>query len=250
MQSDGKSFAGKTYVVTGGTRGIGAGIAGAFLEQGARVIATFAGNVKSADDFRDVHAAHAERLETCQFDVSCAAAVEAFYADLEGRDIVVEGLVNNAGIRKDSIVGTMSEADWDDVLNTNLKGCYLMSKYAVRMMSRKRYGRIISVTSPSGRIGFAGQGNYAASKAGLVAFSKSLAKEVAKRKITVNCVSPGFIGTDFLEDLTEAQVEEYKSLVPLKRFGTVEEVAHAVLFLASPNASYITGTVVNVAGGL
>jgi len=243
-------FDGQLFVVTGGTRGIGAAISLALLAEGARVVATFTANEESARKFREHHQEYAERIDIQRFDVSKGSEVEAFYRRLDQGERQLHGLINNAGIRRDKIVGMMSEADWDDVMNVNLKGCYLMSKYAVQRMSRARTGRIINITSPSGRLGFPGQGNYAAAKAGMVAFSRSLCQEVASRNITVNCVSPGFIGTDLLADLEDATVERYKSLVPLRRFGTPEEVAHAVLFLASSRASYVTGSVLEVSGGL
>ena len=144
----------------------------------------------------------------------------------------------------------MTSDDWNRVIEVNLTGTYLMSKQAVLLMMKKKYGRIINITSPVADLGFAGQANYAASKAGQVAFTKSLAKETAKKKITVNCVSPGFILTDFIKDLPQEQLAAYKKMVPMRRFGTAEEVADAVLFLASDRASYITGTVLDITGGL
>ena len=140
--------------------------------------------------------------------------------------------------------------DWDDVLRANLTGGYVMAKFAVQNMMRQRYGRILFTTSPAGRFGFEGQGNYSASKAGQVGLMRSLCKEVAKRKITVNCVSPGFIATELLDDLPDALRDEYRKSVPAKRFGTPEEVASAVLYLASAEASYITGATLDITGGL
>jgi len=243
-------FDDKWIIVTGGTRGIGAGIASAFLRQGAKVVVTFASNEEGARHFRQQNDDYADQLDIQKFDVGKSSEVEAFYSRLDDSERQVYALINNAGIRRDNIVGMMSEQDWDDVLNTNLKGCFLMSKFAVRRMSRARIGRIINITSPSGRLGFPGQGNYAAAKAGMVGFTRSLSQEVAKRKITVNCVSPGFISTDLIADLDDAILERYKNLVPLKRFGTVEDIANAVLYLASDGASYVTGSVLEVTGGL
>ena len=159
-------------------------------------------------------------------------------------------LVANSGIRRDGILATMSPGDWDDVLRANLTGGYVMAKFAVQNMMRQRYGRILFTTSPAGRFGFEGQGNYSASKAGQVGLMRSLCKEVAKRKITVNCVSPGFIATELLDDLPDALRDEYRKSVPAKRFGTPEEVASAVLYLASAEASYITGATLDITGGL
>lgn len=243
-------FENRWIVVTGGTRGIGAGIATAFLRKGARVMVTFASNEEGARSFREQNDEYVDQLDIQKFNVGNYTEVEAFYSRLDDSDRQVYALINNAGIRRDRIVGMMSEQDWDDVLNTNLKGCYLMSKFAVQRMSLARIGRIINITSPSGRMGFPGQGNYAAAKAGMVGFTRSLCQEVAKRNITVNCVSPGFINTDLLSDLEDEIVERYKNLVPLKRFGTVEDVASAVLYLASEGASYVTGSVLEVTGGL
>jgi 3-oxoacyl-[acyl-carrier protein] reductase len=237
-------------VVTGGTRGIGRGIVEAFLQAGARVHVTYTGNETAAAAFRGANAATAVRWQLHKFDVSDYAAAEAFFRGLEAAGEKIQVLVNNAGIRRDGVVGMLNPADWKAVLDTNLTGTYTMSKFAVQMMMRPRYGRIVSVTSPSGKFGFEGQANYAASKAGQVAFTRSLSKEVARRGITVNCVSPGFMETDFLADLPPEQAEAYRNQVPLKRFGKVAEVAGAVLFLASAEAAYITGATLEITGGL
>lgn len=242
-------FSGQTAIVTGGTRGIGGAISRAFLQTGATVIATYAGNDEAAEAFAAA-VQHPSRLHLRRFDVGDYAAVEDFFRWLDTQFPTLEILVNNAGIRRDGIVGMMAPEDWDAVLKTNLAGTFNMSKFAVMKMMGERYGRIIHITSPSGKFGFEGQANYAASKAGQVALMRSLSKEVAKRKITVNCVSPGFIDTDFLGNLPPEQVKAYKAMIPLKRFGTPEDVAHCVLFLASREASYVTGMTLDVTGGL
>jgi 3-oxoacyl-[acyl-carrier protein] reductase len=144
----------------------------------------------------------------------------------------------------------MSENEWDSVIDTNLKGTYNMTRFGVLAMMKNRYGRIVNMSSVGGKLGLPGQANYAASKAGQIALSLSVSKEVAKRNITINNVCPGFIETELLKDLPEEQIKEYKSQVPMKRFGKVEEVAHAVLFFASKEASYITGATLDIAGGL
>jgi len=159
-------------------------------------------------------------------------------------------VVNNAGLRRDAALALMPEEDWRRVIDVNLTGAWLVCKRAVRMMGPARYGRIVNVTSPSGREGFAGQSNYAASKAGLVALTRSLSKEVARRNITVNAISPGFIDTELIADLPENQAAAYRDGVPLKRFGRAEEVAHAILFLSARESAYITGATLEITGGL
>ena len=244
-------FTGQTAVVTGGTRGIGRAIAEAFLAAGARVVAVYAGNDAAAAAFKAAHGAHAERLDVRKCDVADYAQAEALFKALDqscpqGIDI----LVNNSGIRRDSVLAMMKPEDWRAVLDVNLNGTYNMSKFAVLTMLRKRYGRIINITSPCSHFGFAGQANYAASKAGQIGLTRSLSKEVATRGITVNCVSPGFIGTDLIKDLPDKLRQQYLDQIPLKRFGAVEDVAACVLFLASKEAAYVTGTVLEVTGGL
>ena len=243
-------FKDQTVIVTGGTRGIGRGVTEAFLAAGAQVIATYRSNTAAAQEFQKSNAQYKDRLHLRQFDVSEPDAVVAFFKDVEENFKQFEILVNNSGIRRDSVVGMMSVEDWDAVIQTNLTGTYHMSKLAVQHLMRHKYGRIINITSPIGRYGFAGQANYAASKAGQEAFTRSLSKEVASRKITVNCVSPGFIDTDFIADLPEDQKKKYLSQVPVKRFGTVEEVARAVLFLADHDSAYVNGAVLEITGGL
>lgn len=234
----------------GGTRGIGRAVSEAFLTSGAKVIASYQSNDSAAQEFKDAHEDVANRLDLQKFDVSQYAEVEAFFQYVEKTHGAFHILVNSSGIRRDSVVGLMKESDWSQVIDTNLTGTFNVCKLAVQNLMRQRYGRIILITSPIGKFGFAGQSNYAASKAGQVAFTRSLSKEVASRKITVNCVSPGFIETDFIADLSEEQRKAYISQVPMKRFGTALDVAHSVLFLAAKESSYITGTVNEVTGGL
>jgi 3-oxoacyl-[acyl-carrier protein] reductase len=244
------NFDSQHVIVTGGTRGIGAGITEQFLKSGATVIATYSGNDEAAQAFKDKMAVFGEKLILKKFNVSNATEVEAFFSDYEKNFKSLEVLVNNAGIRRDQIIATMSEGDWDAVIDTNLKGTYNMTRFAVLAMMKNRYGRIVNMSSVGGKLGLPGQANYAASKAGQIAMSLSVSKEVAKRNITINNVCPGFIETELLKDLPEEQVKEYKSQVPMKRFGKVEEVAHAVLFFSSKEASYITGATLDIAGGL
>jgi 3-oxoacyl-[acyl-carrier protein] reductase len=244
------NYTGRTAIVTGGTRGIGRGIVEMLLSRGATVVACYAGNDDAAAAFRTEMSEQGDRLSVVKLNVADYAAVEAFYGEFEKEHGGLWLLVNNAGIRRDAVVGMMKSDDWNVVIDVNLTGTFNMSKFAVQLMMRKRAGRIVSITSPMGAFGFAGQANYAASKAGQVAMTKSLSKEVASRKITVNCVSPGFIDTDFIGDLPEEQAAAYKKMSPTKRFGTTAEVAACVNFLASDAASYVTGATLEVTGGL
>jgi 3-oxoacyl-[acyl-carrier protein] reductase len=236
-------FSDQRVIVTGGTRGIGAAITDAFLNAKAEVIAIYGSDDEAAAKF----AAGKQRLRIAKLDVSDHAAVEKLFGELDGP---IQVLVNNAGIRRDAIVGMMKKEDWRRVMDVNLDGTFYMSKYAVQAMSRQRYGRIVNVVSPSAHLGFHGQANYAASKAGQIAMAKSLAREVGKRNITCNCVSPGFVDTDLLADLDEAKKKEFLAMVPMGRFGEPREVAACVLFLASREASYVNGSVLEVTGGI
>lgn len=243
-------FQGQKAVVTGATRGIGRAIATALLERGATVIGLYGSDARTAEQFSEECGPLAGELFLYQCDVSNYSAVAALYDRIEQEFETIDILVNNAGIRRDGVLAMMPEEDWRQVIDVNLTGGYNMAKFAIQLMMKQKYGRIIFITSPMAHMGFAGQANYAASKAGQIGMMKSMAKETAKRKITVNCVSPGFIDTELLSDLPEAQVMEYKKMVPAKRFGKAEEVAEAVLFLAGPGASYINGSVLEVTGGL
>jgi len=241
---------GQTAVVTGGTRGIGAAISRAMLAAGARVLATYHTGAEQARSFADrceENPGAGDRLSLHAFDVADPEAVARFFGELSGG---LEILVNNSGTRRDALLGLMSQDAWERVLAVNLTGAFNMCKLAVRAMMSARYGRIISITSPSARLGLAGQSNYAAAKSGLVALTRSLAREVARRGITVNCVCPGFVLTDMIKGLPQEKLDAFKADVPIGRFGEPEEVAEAVLFLASRQASYITGAVLDVTGGI
>ena len=236
-------------MVTGGTRGLGAAISSALLHAGASVMATYHANDEAAQGFMRgcEEQGVADRLSLHRFDVADPEAVGRFFG---GIDDSVEIVVNNSGIRQDGLLGLMSQQAWERVIAVNLTGVFNVCKLAVRAMMTARYGRIINITSPSGRLGFAGQANYAASKAGLVALTRSLAREVAQRGITVNCVRPGFVLTDLTRDLSPEKLEQFRTEVPMKRFGEPAEVAAAVVFLASREASYISGAVLDVTGAL
>lgn len=243
-------FRDQTVVVTGGTRGIGRAISRHFLEAGATVVATYRANDAATEVFKTALGAAAKELHLRKFDVADYAQAEAFYKDLDAEHKNFSVLVNNSGIRKDAVLAMMKPEDWQQVLDVNLTGAFNMAKLAVHRFMPNRYGRIITITSPAGRFGFEGQANYAASKAGQIAMTRSLSKEVASRGITANCVSPGFIDTEFVADLPEKLRKDYLAAIPLKRFGTPDDVAYCVLFLASREAGYITGSVLSVDGGL
>ena len=243
-------FRDQTVVVTGGTRGIGRAISRQFLEAGATVVATYSANDAASEAFKVSLGPAAKGLHLRKFDVADYVQVEAFYKDLDAEHKSFSVLVNNSGIRKDAVLAMMKPEDWQQVLNVNLTGSFNMAKLAVHRFMQNRFGRIITITSPAGRFGFEGQANYSASKAGQIAMTRSLSKEVASRGITVNCVSPGFIDTEFVADLPEKLRKDYQASIPLKRFGTPDDVAYCVLFLASREAGYITGSVLSVDGGL
>jgi len=248
------NFQGRKVVISGATRGIGKAIAKAFLEAGATVIGVYGSNRKAADSFvqkwQKSESFQDNRLLLYQCDISDDDSVLKLFNEIEQQFDTIDILINNAGIRRDAVLAMMQSDDWHRVIDVNLNGTFNMSKQAVLLMMKQKYGRIIHITSPMAHMGFAGQTNYAASKAGQIGMMRSLSKETAKRKITVNCVSPGFIDTELLEGLTDDQLTQYKKMVPMKRFGKTEEVAAAVLFLAGEQASYISGTVLEVTGGL
>lgn len=246
------SFSDKKALVTGATRGIGRATTLALLAEGAQVYGLFGGNEAAAEALaaEAKSLGHGAQLRLHKLDVSDFQAVAALFTDLEAECDTLDILVNSAGIRRDAVVPMLKEEDWRRVLDVNLSGCFNTSKAALPLMLKQKYGRIIFITSPMGHLGFPGQANYAASKAGQIGLMKSLSKEVGKRRITVNCVSPGFIDTDFLTGLPEEQLKQYKKMVPAGRFGTAAEVAEAVLFLASEKAAYINGAVLEITGGL
>jgi 3-oxoacyl-[acyl-carrier protein] reductase len=236
-------------LVTGATRGIGAAIARALAAAGATVI----GTATTDDGAAKIAAALAAAANTgtgLRLDVTDAAAVEAAVADIESRFGPITILVNNAGITRDNLLLRMKDDEWDAIMATNLKPAYRLAKAVLRGMMKARHGRIIQIGSVVGTSGNPGQVNYAAAKAALVGFTKSLAQEVGSRNITVNCVAPGFIDTDMTKALGDAQRQALLGRIPLGRLGTPEDVAAAVAFLASPQAGYITGATLHVNGGM
>ena len=241
---------GKTALVTGASRGIGRAIALCLAAEGARVAINYAGNVKAAEEVKASIEAAGGTAILCQADIADSTAVEAMIADVVKEFGTIDILVNNAGITRDTLLMRMKDEDFAKVLDTNLKGVFYCTKAVAKLMMKKRAGRIINMASVVGLVGNAGQTNYAAAKAGVIGFSKSAAKELASRGITVNVVAPGFIGTDMTAGLPESVKEKMLTDIPLGRMGEPEDVANAVLFLASDQASYITGQVVNVDGGM
>jgi 3-oxoacyl-[acyl-carrier protein] reductase len=240
---------GKLALVTGASRGIGRAIAEGLGAAGARVAGT-ATTDSGAHAITEAFAAAGIQGRGYALDVSDAAAVAAVFQKVQEEMGDVSILVNNAGITRDNLLMRMRDEEWDAVMATNLRSVFQLCKIAVRPMMKARWGRIINVTSVVGHAGNGGQTNYAAAKAGLTGFSKSLAREVGSRGITVNCVAPGFIDTDMTRALTEAQRDALVGQVPLARFGQVGEVAAAVTFLASDGAGYVTGSTLHVNGGM
>jgi len=242
-------FEGKVAVVTGASRGIGRAIAQKLGAEGAKVVVNYASSPEAAEEVAQAVQVAGGQASTFQADVGQLEQAKALIGHAIEHFGDLHILVNNAGIIRDGLILTMKEEDWDSVLQTNLKSTFNCSKAAVRHMLRKRYGRIINVTSVAGQMGNPGQTNYSASKAGMIGFTKALAREVASRSVTVNAVAAGFIDTaiwDRLETMKDALLE----MIPLGRVGLPEEVAHSVAFLASDEAAYITGHVLTVDGGM
>ncbi len=243
------SLKGQIALVTGASRGIGQAIALELGRQGAQVIGT-ATSSDGAEKISGVLKEENVAGKGVVLEVNSADSIAAALSEIEKSAGAPTILVNNAGITRDNLLLRMSEEEWNAVLDTNLKSVYRLSKACLRAMTKARGGRIISISSVVGTIGNAGQVNYAAAKAGLVGFTKALAREVSSRNITVNAVAPGFIDTDMTRALPEAQKEALLKQIPLGRLGLAEEVAAAVAFLASPRAGYITGTTLHVNGGM
>ena len=240
----------RSAIITGGTRGIGLAIARRFLEDGYDLLITYQRDEESASRATDTLRDGPGRVEVLAADIATAdgavATIEAGLTHFGKIDV----LVNNAGITRDTLVMRMSEADWDAVVDTNLKGAFLVSKAVLRPMMRQRRGRIVNLTSVVGQVGNAGQANYAAAKAGLIGLTKTMAKEVGSRNITVNAVAPGFIQTRLTDVLKDEQKAAILGQTPLSRFGQPEDVAAGVAFLASDDAAFITGHVLTIDGGL
>ena len=245
------SFEGKVALVTGGARGIGRATAVRLAKGGAKVAINYKGNADAAAEAKRLVEAAGGSATVIQGDVSVEADVDRVVKDAVsfggGR---LDILVNNAGITRDDLLIRMTTEAWDAVLDLNLRGAFLVTRAAMRPMMKQRYGRIVNVSSVAGVVGNAGQANYAAAKAGLIGFTKTVAREMASRNITCNAVAPGFVPTDLTSDLLQKMKEQILPQIPLGRFGTVEDVASAIAFLASDDAAYITGQVLVIDGGM
>lgn len=244
------SLPGQIALVTGASRGIGRAIALALGQAGAHVIVNYKGNQAAAQETLSALQAAGGQGELCAFDIADEAAIEAAVKGIVDAHKNIDILVNNAGVTADNLLMRMKPGDWDQVIGTNLKGTILCTKAVSRQMIRQRAGRIVNLSSVVGQMGNAGQSLYAASKAGIIGFTKAMARELASRAITVNAVAPGFIDSDMTAGLPEKLREEFLRSIPLGRFGTCQEVADMVLFLAGPGGGYVTGQVFNINGGL
>jgi 3-oxoacyl-[acyl-carrier protein] reductase len=237
---------GQVALVTGASRGIGAAIAATLGDAGATVI----GTATSAAGATAIGAALGDRGRGMVLDIASEESVQSVIKDIQGAEGAVTVLVNNAGITRDNLLLRMKAEEWDDVLSTNLSGVYRVSKACLRGMMKAKRGRMINISSVIGIMGNPGQANYAAAKAGIIGFSKSLAREVGSRNITINVVAPGFIDTDMTRVLTEEQRQTMLNQVPLGRLGAAQDIADSVVFLASDAAGYITGETLHVNGGM
>ena len=233
----------KTALITGASRGIGNAIALHLKKEGYRVLGT-------ATSSAGVSKLEEEGIEGLVLDLNSVESKEQLWEQVEKKEIQISVLVNNAGITRDNIVLRMSEDEWQDIMNVNLNGAFYLSKKVLKMMLKLKWGRIVNITSTSASIGNKGQSNYSAAKAGVEAFTKSLAREVGSRNITINSIAPGFIDTDMTQQSDGVNTDELIKEIPLGRFGKPDEVAHLASFLCSEEASYITGQIIHINGGL
>lgn len=240
---------GQVVMVTGGARGIGRAIAESLAKKGANLVIADVSADSAGEAAREL-AVFGGRTLALKLDVSKAEDVARAFEDIMKEFGRIDVLVNNAGITRDGLILRMREEDWDAVININLKGVFLCSKEAVKIMMKQKYGRVINIASVVAFMGNPGQANYSASKAGIIGFTKTIAREYASRGVTVNAVAPGFISTAMTDALSETVRQEMLKSIPIGKFGTVEDVANAVVFFASPDSGYITGQVVHVNGGM
>lgn len=243
-------LADKVALVTGASRGIGRAVALDLAKQGAKVVVNYAGNEAKANEVVDEIKALGAEAIAIKANVASGEEVAEMIKQATDAFGKIDILVNNAGITKDNLLMRMKEEEWDDVINTNLKGVFLCTKAVARLMMRQRSGRIINIASVVGVTGNPGQANYVAAKAGVIGFTKTAAKELAARNITVNAIAPGFIVTDMTDALTEEIKQELLKLIPLAKFGNGDDIANAVTFLASDRSGYITGQTLQVNGGM
>lgn len=244
------SLEGRVAVVTGASRGIGRSIAIELARRGAAVVVNYVRSAQSAHEVVALILAEGGQATAFQADVAVNQQAQNLIKSAIETYGNLEILVNNAGITRDNLIMMMSENDWEDVISTNLKSTFNCSKAAVRHMMRKRYGRIVNITSVSGQMGNAGQTNYSASKAGQIGFTKALAREVASRNITVNAIAAGYVETDIWANVSDEIRQSIMNIIPLGRKGEPEEIAYAVAFLASDQAAYITGQILGIDGGM
>ena len=234
----------KIVLVTGASRGIGLEAAKHFSKEGYKVIGTSRGDFNLGELIGD------ERAISAQLDLMSKESIKNLFAELKSEDLLPSVLVNNAGITKDQLFLRMKDEDWDDVIETNLNGLFRVTKAFIKPMVKNKFGRVINISSVAGLMGNSGQVNYSSSKSAMVGFSRSLAKELGSRNITSNVVAPGFIETDMTTFLNDDEKAEVSKNIPMKRFGTVQDVAKCIVFLASDEANYITGQIISVDGGL
>ena len=234
----------KIVLVTGASRGIGLEAAKHFSKEGYKVIGTSRGDFNLGELIGD------DRAISAKLDLMSKESIKNLFVDLKSKDLLPAVLVNNAGITKDQLFLRMKDEDWDDVIETNLNGLFRVTKAFIKPMVKNKFGRVINISSVAGLMGNSGQVNYSSSKSAMVGFSRSLAKELGSRNITSNVIAPGFIETDMTTFLNDDEKVEVSKNIPMKRFGTVEDVAKCILFLASDEASYITGQIISVDGGL
>jgi 3-oxoacyl-[acyl-carrier protein] reductase len=244
------SLEGKVALVTGGSRGIGRAISIRLASMGALVYINFVSRSSAAEETRQIIVDNGGKAQIVGFDVADGSAVQAAFKQITSEVGGIDILINNAGITRDGLMARMKESDWDEVIDTNLKGAFLCSKAASRSMMKKKWGRIVNISSVSGFAGNPGQVNYSAAKAGMGGMTKAMAREYASRNITVNGVAPGYIETEMTELLEKATQDQIKNEIPLAVFGRVEDVAGAVAYLVSEDGRYVTGQTLHVNGGM
>lgn len=245
-----KLLEGKVAIITGATRGIGKGVAEVFAKNGADIAFTYVSSDEKAKAVEEELKSYGVKVKAYKFNVAEYAATEEFITDVVAEFGKIDTIVNNAGITRDGLLMRMSEENWDDVMNINLKSVFNVTKCALKTLLKQRFGSIINMSSVVGIEGNGGQSNYAASKAGVIGFSKSIAQEIGSRNIRCNAICPGFIETEMTKDLDPEVIKGWIDDIPMKRAGTAEDVANAALFLASDLSNYVNGQTINVCGGI